>query len=228
MGTLVTPGRSDLRQQSWVAKCVPAELSGARVLDIGAWDGFFSFLAEGRHATQVLAIDSFQNPEDHADTPRTFALAKEALGSKVEYRHIDLMDLPVTTPPFDTVFFFGVYYHLKEPMAALEKIRSLLRPGGKLFLEGMIRLGNQPELHYFAPEEIEPTTCCAATISGLERMCQLAGFRSARMLSRTDGIKTRVWFYSTPPSRLQWGVVSLYRHLAFPSARPRAFLEVLG
>ena len=34
-------------------------VAGKRVLDIGAWDGFFSFEAERRGAAQVLATDHF-------------------------------------------------------------------------------------------------------------------------------------------------------------------------
>ena len=223
---VLTPGRSDLRQQSWVARCIPTEFHGSRVLDIGAWDGFFSFLAEKRGASDVLAIDSFQNVVDHSDTPRTFVLSKEALHSKVEYRRVDLMDFDANGRPFDVVFFFGIYYHLKNPLAALEKIRGLLRPEGRLYFEGMIRYGNKPDLHYFDPSDIEPTTFCVATIPGVRRMCKLAGFRSARLVSRTDGIKTKAWFYTEPPSRAQWGLISAYRSLVYPKSKPRAFFEV--
>ena len=38
---------------------LPADLSGQSVLDIGAWDGFFSFESERRGANRVLAVDSF-------------------------------------------------------------------------------------------------------------------------------------------------------------------------
>ena len=38
---------------------MPDDLSGLSVLDIGAWDGFFSFEAERRGAARVLATDSF-------------------------------------------------------------------------------------------------------------------------------------------------------------------------
>ncbi|MDI1296077.1 MAG: methyltransferase type 11, partial [bacterium] len=37
----------------------PQSLQGKRVLDIGAWDGFFSFQAEQRGAAEVLATDHF-------------------------------------------------------------------------------------------------------------------------------------------------------------------------
>lgn len=226
LGFAVTPGRSDIRQQRWVSRCVPDSLCGLRVLDVGAWDGYFSFLAESRGATSVTALDSFQNEGDHADTPKTFDLAKRILRSSVTYVREDILDYKAPAQAFDVVFFFGVYYHMMEPLAALKKIRSLLRPGGKLYLEGLIRLGNQPDLHYYSPQDIEPTTFCAGSIACLERMSQMAGFSSVRLVSRTDGIQTKAWFYSRPPSKFVWGLISLFRQLVFPRARPRAFLEI--
>src|SRR5215210_1776907 len=37
---------------------IPGDLSGKSVLDIGAWDGYFSFEFERRGAERVLAIDT--------------------------------------------------------------------------------------------------------------------------------------------------------------------------
>jgi tRNA (mo5U34)-methyltransferase len=38
---------------------LPDSLAGLSVLDIGAWDGFFSFEAERRGAARVLATDHY-------------------------------------------------------------------------------------------------------------------------------------------------------------------------
>src|SRR5438477_7016165 len=53
---------------------IPADLTGKRVLDIGAWDGWFSFEMEKRGAS-VLAIDSAEHTQ--------FRVARELMGSKV-------------------------------------------------------------------------------------------------------------------------------------------------
>ncbi|HZY84982.1 MAG TPA: methyltransferase domain-containing protein [Gemmataceae bacterium] len=57
---VVTPGhkspallRSELEAQRW------PDLRGKSVLDIGAWDGFFSFEAERRGASRVVALDHY-------------------------------------------------------------------------------------------------------------------------------------------------------------------------
>jgi SAM-dependent methyltransferase len=88
-------------------------------LDIGCADGYFTFLAESRGAS-VVAIDSW---------PREgFFLAHEILNSQAQFRHMSVYDLrPDTFGLFDIVFFFGVYYHLKNPLLALERIASVTR-----------------------------------------------------------------------------------------------------
>lgn len=116
---VVTPGRIDVARQTLPRLKMPADLSGKTVLDIGAWDGFFSFEAERRGAKRVLATDS------HAWYTRkpAFELARRALGSKVEDLDIDVMDLaPERVGTFDVVLFLGVLYHLRHPMLALEKV----------------------------------------------------------------------------------------------------------
>src|ERR1051325_67852 len=63
---------------------IPGNLTGKRVLDIGAWDGWFSFEMERRGA-DVLAIDRFENPRFHE--------IRGILGSRVEYRQMDVYDV---------------------------------------------------------------------------------------------------------------------------------------
>jgi len=46
-----------------MARAMPADLTGKTVLDVGARDGYFSFEAERRGASRVLAIDSLEGPQ---------------------------------------------------------------------------------------------------------------------------------------------------------------------
>ena len=55
---IVTPGL-DNSMDKLGQVCLPADLTGKSVLDIGAWDGFFSFQAERNGAKRVLATDHF-------------------------------------------------------------------------------------------------------------------------------------------------------------------------
>jgi tRNA (mo5U34)-methyltransferase len=55
---IVTPGLDDTALR--LARIsLPQTLSGLSVLDIGAWDGFFSFEAERRSAARVVASDHY-------------------------------------------------------------------------------------------------------------------------------------------------------------------------
>ncbi len=96
---------------------IPEDLTGKRVLDIGAWDGWFSFEMERRGAS-VVAVDSARQ--------NTLLEAKRLLNSKVEYIVEDVCRLsPRNIGYFDIVLFFGVLYHLKHPLLALEKVCEL-------------------------------------------------------------------------------------------------------
>jgi tRNA (mo5U34)-methyltransferase len=96
---------------------VPNDLRGKRALDIGAWDGWFSFELERRGA-RVMAVDSA--------VVERFHIARELLGSRAEYRIADVCRLsPAEIGYFDIVMFLGVLYHLKHPMLALEKVCEL-------------------------------------------------------------------------------------------------------
>jgi len=58
---IVTKGYSSLDAQKQDAETIfrPIKISGASVIDIGAWDGFLSFEAKKRGAANVLATDHF-------------------------------------------------------------------------------------------------------------------------------------------------------------------------
>ena len=87
------------------------------MLDVGAWDGWFSFECERRGA-DVVAVDCVALD--------TFIEAKQLIGSKVEYLTLDVNELSARRlGRFDIVLFFGVLYHLRHPLLGLEKAVEL-------------------------------------------------------------------------------------------------------
>ena len=87
------------------------------MLDIGAWDGFYTFEMERRGAS-VVALDLFRNEK--------FLLARDLLKSNAEYVVGDICRLSSSDlGRFDIVLFFGVLYHVKHPLLALENVCSL-------------------------------------------------------------------------------------------------------
>lgn len=131
---IVTPGDDSNRMKLPILDRIglPRTMDGLRALDIGCSDGFFTFEMERRGA-DVVAIDFV--PPTHSG----FATAARILGSSAEYRMDNVYNLdPETYGAFDVVLFMGVLYHLRKPLAALDAIRSVMKPGGRLFVGTML------------------------------------------------------------------------------------------
>ena len=158
---------------------VPMDLTGKTILDIGAWDGYFSFEFERRGAKRVLAIDTYAWDMGGIDN---FLTAREVLKSKVEYRRADVHDLnEVDFGKFDIVFFAGVLYHLKNPLVALERIRSVTNELLICETHAMIPFMHEkyPIISFFPGDEntTERWKICAyPTLSWLKHALQSAGF----------------------------------------------------
>src|SRR5439155_9488823 len=89
------------------------DFRGKSVLEIGAWDGYWSFYAERRGAAVVVATDdATQNWADGRGLP----LARELLESKIEIRQdVSIYDLTTLNRRFDIILCLGVFYHLRDP-----------------------------------------------------------------------------------------------------------------
>jgi SAM-dependent methyltransferase len=120
----------------------PSALAGLRCLDVGTMDGFWAFELEHRGAREVVAIDL--GPRDSYDATfaerragpippdearrRRFAIAAELRDSRVEYREQNVYDLrPETIGEFDLVVMGYVLQQLRDPLRALEAVRSVCR-----------------------------------------------------------------------------------------------------
>jgi tRNA (mo5U34)-methyltransferase len=127
-GGIVTPGVSDAYRVVSRLR-LPESLAGRAVLDVGAWDGYYSFACAQRGARRVLATDSFAWSGESWGSKDGFLLAREALGlgDVVDDQFIDVMDLSPETldGTFDVVLFLGVLYHLRDPITALERVASV-------------------------------------------------------------------------------------------------------
>jgi len=140
---ITTPGWAPLDPKAYL---IPEDLSGQHVLDVGAWDGFWSFEAMKRGAASVMAIDDFSDTvggtidADRSQAWRTFDLCRSALGydEKVcRRREMSVYDIGESYEALidyaDCIFCFGVLYHLRHPLLALEKLRKVCR--GTLHIE---------------------------------------------------------------------------------------------
>src|SRR5436305_10981450 len=145
---VVTPGQIDLR--GVVDRVLPRDLHGLRALDVGTFDGFWAFEMERRGAEVVAidvgAVDDAQWPPPRRErlrelarewgvgVGRGFDLASEALGSRARRVVRDVLELEVSDlgGEVDLVFMGALLLHLRDPVRALENVRGVLRPGGRL------------------------------------------------------------------------------------------------
>jgi tRNA (mo5U34)-methyltransferase len=126
---IVTPGRKSVELMREEAGIVfqGLSLAGRSVLDIGAWNGHFSFDAARRGAARVVAADHFVWHSPEIQGRRSFELAREALGLGALVEPLDL-DVPDITPGigrFDVTLFLGVFYHLFDPMDAMRRVADV-------------------------------------------------------------------------------------------------------
>ncbi len=186
-GGLITPG-IDVTPARLAEIRMPEDLTGLTVLDIGAWDGFFSFEAERRGARRVLATDSFCWDGGGWGTKKGFELARRVLGSKVEDKWIEVLSLsPDTVGVFDVVLFLGVLYHMKHPLLALERVASVTR--GQLIMQTQVDMlaVNRPAIAFYPGKELggDPTNWCGPNPAALEAMLETVGFRKVEILSKS-------------------------------------------
>lgn len=118
-----------------IAPSIPQDLSGATVLDIGCNGGFYSLEMKRRGAERVLGIDV----DDRYLAQARFAA--QTLGYPIEFEKRSVYEVEAIAGQFDYVFFMGVFYHLRYPLYALDKV--VKKVGGKLVFQSMIRGSEQ-------------------------------------------------------------------------------------
>jgi tRNA (mo5U34)-methyltransferase len=169
---------------------IPADLSGKRCLDVATMDGFWAFEMERRGAESVTAID-IDSP-DELDWPASlraghetrldetkaerFALAKEALGSRVERVILSAYDLsPERLGMFDFVFCGDLLLHLKDPITPVENIRSVCSESAVIV--NVIKRFRFREREPMADlDGIDTFTWWTTNLAGLVRIVRSAGF----------------------------------------------------
>jgi tRNA (mo5U34)-methyltransferase len=143
----VTPGFVDYREQVALYG-LPESLAGHRCLDVGTRDGFWAFEMERRGAAEVVAVDVYSRADqdhpanfsgEYLGTEPTrvkglgFALARRELGRSARRLLVSPYELePERVGLFDFVLISDQLIHLRDPLAALEAIWSVTRPGGEV------------------------------------------------------------------------------------------------
>jgi len=128
----------DYPQIKWknIAGAFPQDLEGASVLDVGCNAGFYSIELKRRGAGKVLAVDV----DDRYLAQGRFAA--QFLNMDIEFQKWSVYHLDEIPGTFDYVLFLGVFYHLRYPLLALDKL--VKKVGGTLVFQTMLRGSLQP------------------------------------------------------------------------------------
>jgi tRNA (mo5U34)-methyltransferase len=155
-------------------------VAGKTVLDIGANDGFFSFEAERRGASRVLATDHFHWSGPGWGNKGGFDYAHARLDSRISSLDIDVPKIsPETVGMHDVVLFLGVLYHLRDPLAGLANAASVT--SDLLVVETVTALGllPWPAMRFYEGAELhgDPTNFWGPNRACLAAMARELGFK---------------------------------------------------
>lgn len=172
--------------------------AAASVLDVGAFDGFYSFLAEARGARRVVAIDN----EQYVDWVRArfgvtlpggvgFRAIAELSASGVEYQRMDALDVDELGERFDVALCFGILHRVTDPIALLRALAGVLAPGGEIVLE---TYGSRLPADITAIDVHEPGTVYARDdfvywgfpLEGLRRLGRIVGLDELEVVDQLE------------------------------------------
>lgn len=228
----VTPGVHSLSEMQTLYQALelPEDLTGRSLLDIGCWDGFYTFETE-RHGACVTSVDCWQ--------PSNFFAAREALNSKAEFHELNVYDIRTDKiGSFDIVLFMGVLYHLRHPLLALERVCEVTRDFAIIesHIIDKMREADEPVMEFYEFDELggQYDNWWAPNVECMAQMVRSAGFARIEMLYRTDtraALKAfRTW--NDKPENIHPGLVirdvinaTTYDH-SFPRSGHQSFLSI--
>ena len=189
----------------------PYVRQGSRVFEVGAGIGFNvkSFEADGFQAEGIEPGQGFQK------------YSQDVLRANVKC--LSLFDMS-PTPQYDFILLVHVIEHFNSPKKALEHIRHLLRPDGRLYVE----CPNLAEPHAAPGKLFHYAHIYNFTPDTLVAMAEAAGFKTVACLTERHGKALRYVFEKSEPkcefSSASYGntIASLRRYNDFTyHARPR-------
>jgi tRNA (mo5U34)-methyltransferase len=204
-----------------VRACLPEDVSGKSVLDVGCNAGFYAVALKSRGAGRVVGVDSQRS------LVRQAAFVRDVLGLDIEYRRSSVYDLdPRELGQFDVVLALGLIYHCKHLVLALERLYAVTRelliletavfpprksPGSFAYDVGGLR----PTLHPLAYVE-NPPDAKEAVYNWF-----LPGVESLRALLKNVGFDSVEVFPATHTDR---AILACRKREAYPDSRSIAYL----
>jgi tRNA (mo5U34)-methyltransferase len=167
-----------------IADLLP-EVKGKSCLDVGCSSGFFSLKLKELGAGLVVGVDDGEQTK--AIGQARFAASQ--MGLDVRFEIMSVYDLDRLAAQFDLVLCMGVFYHLRHPLLALERLRSVCR--GHLILQ-TITTRHAPD----AVSELKPETVADVDLRSPVLMHE--SFPVMRFIEGTLGQDATCWFVPNP------------------------------
>jgi tRNA (mo5U34)-methyltransferase len=190
----------------------PECLAGKKALDVGRASGFFAFEFERRGAdvtaTEIAGFLDWdfvggrwermrraveiadQRAFDEYHITGAFHFAHAALRSRVKPVTIGIYDIGPDTlkqAPFDVVFCGSVTSHLRDPVRALENLRSVTADDGVCIVASpYIGLDESRSLMAMVTDDVDRRSWWMLNKSCLGSMLRAAGFASVDIVSQFD------------------------------------------
>jgi demethylmenaquinone methyltransferase/2-methoxy-6-polyprenyl-1,4-benzoquinol methylase len=152
--------------QDSINKKIAQKLRRARrILDIGCEDGDLATDLAKALKKLVVGLDVSDANFKKAEK----AAKKKKVSPFVSCVRGDAQRLSFRKEEFDSVTLSYTLHHLENPLQALDEIRRIMKPKGKLVVvECMIK------------EVRDKTTCCFYTLEDLRKIIEESGFRNVR------------------------------------------------
>jgi tRNA (mo5U34)-methyltransferase len=188
---LVTPGR-DPSAKKLHHLCLPADMRALSVLDIGAYEGFFSFHCEQRGAERIVAADRVAWEWPGSTAKPNFDAVRRALDSRVQVESSAVEELSRTfmRQTFDIVLFLGVLYHAPDMVDYLHNVFSVTSDGGVCIIETYLDALDSPHAQavIYSPEELnnDASNWWGPNLKATATMLRRVGFRQVDFINLWD------------------------------------------
>jgi SAM-dependent methyltransferase len=160
---------------------------GKTVLDVGGYMGEFAKMALDRGAKRAIVLDTEQWKHYGWEDKRL---------EGVEYVKGDLMGLEESHDPDilmlsrdgevidnlprpDVLLLYNILYHVKNPLAFLERAREIIAPDGEMLLCTLFRYHEGAWVYYYEPRECNPSdesVFFGPSLTALERWLTTTGW----------------------------------------------------
>ncbi len=204
----ITGSNISIEDQEFILSAIPKDLTGKSILDLAAFDGFYSYEATKRGAKFVVALDngigeeiiggpdqgvgsdhmSFPNPEERQKAFDRMYEKYKIIGAPVHLVPMNVEDMDKLLPEFDIVFCFGLFYHVKDIFGLFEKCYQKCKE--MTIIEGAFLSDEDTGVSYLVgPYELhnDPTNFWIPSPESLFKILWRVGFKKAEVLGYRNG-----------------------------------------